>query len=307
VHRSERGALTVLAGSVAGRRPQKARIVQCGTWRRRRASSPSQRCSVSVSLRWPIFRSSGSDRAWRAGSSASRSPRGTRREVARQRQAMAAVNGAVDRLARATLAARDRAGRRGAWRASSRSQRRAPSPRAGCRDSARGRSARSSSTDRLGRGADAATGESVGVLARPGRGPYGRDTRGQRAVGVARSRLGDVTVRFRASPYGQAARCTAASTSIATTVPRCRERRGEVDLRRTRSRLRRARDRGAPRRHQDDVRPSLAMYVRDGQSGKPWTGGRRRRRVGPGDRAAPPLRGAGRRCPSGRYLSIDSR
>ncbi len=33
------------------------------------------------------------------------------RDVARQRQAMAAVNGAVDRLARATLAARDRAGK----------------------------------------------------------------------------------------------------------------------------------------------------------------------------------------------------
>ena len=33
------------------------------------------------------------------------------REVARERQAMAAVNGAVDRLARATLAARDRAGK----------------------------------------------------------------------------------------------------------------------------------------------------------------------------------------------------
>jgi hypothetical protein len=144
------------------------------------------------------------------------------REVARERQAMAAVSGAVDRLARATLAARDRAGKARRLARVEAAQSGAPTleppvsggPLVG-EDAAQ-------LVDQIGWVAEqmTVTGESVGVLAALVEDRTGRDTRG--SVPSVWPVRGPVTSRFGSGhrPTDTAARCTAASTSIATTVPR---------------------------------------------------------------------------------------
>jgi len=126
------------------------------------------------------------------------------REVARERQAMAAVNGAVDRLARATLAARDRAGKARRLARVEPVQPARPTLEPALPANLLVGEDAAQLVDQIGWVAEqmTATGESVGVLAALVEDRTGRDTRG--SVPSVWPVRGPVTSRFgfRASPYG---------------------------------------------------------------------------------------------------------